>query len=292
MPSDRTRLILKTAAATLLAAALLAAAAGYIVFRAGWYNIGAISSHLQPVFEFLEQGMRESVSFHSRDVKVPNQLASAQRIAAGGPIFHANCAHCHGAPGFAPSDHGQAMQPVPGPLVAAAETWTPAELYWITRHGIKMSGMPAWEFHLDEDEIWAVVAFMQRLPQLTPAAYREVVGIPAAPVAPVLAVSAAVPLGAGPVLQADVARGRIALSQYACQACHIVPGVTGPKVYVGPSLDGLARRKFIAGAMPNTPENLVRWILDPQAIDPHNVMPVMGVTERDARDMAAYLLSL
>ncbi|HEY0489971.1 MAG TPA: c-type cytochrome [Telluria sp.] len=283
MPSNRTRLILKTAAATLIGAAVLGAAAGFVVFKAGWYNIGATALHTQPVHDVLEQGMRESVEYRSRDIAVPAALTSTQRISAGAAVYHGKCAQCHGAPGFAQSDHGQAMQPVPGPLVDAARRWTPAELYWITRHGIKMSGMPAWEFHLSDDDLWAVVAFMQHLPTLTPAAYREITSRAAAP---------AIAQASAPPRQPDVARGRIALAQYACQSCHIIPGVTGPRVYVGRSLEDLAARKYIAGTLPNTRDNLVRWIRDPKGIDPHTPMPVLGVTERDARDMTAYLLTL
>jgi cytochrome c len=90
----------------------------------------------------------------------------------------------------------------------------------------------------------------------------------------------------------DAERGRIALTQYACHACHMIPGITGSEVYVGPSLQGLATRPTIAGDIPNTPENLVRWIRDPQAIDAQTAMPDMGVSERDARDMTAYLARL
>lgn len=282
MPSNRTRLMLKTAAATLFVAGALAAAGGYIVFKAGWYNIGATALHTQPVHDVLEQGMRESVEYRARGIQVPQALVAPQRIAAGALVYHAKCAQCHGAPGFAQADHGQAMQPVPGPLVDAARRWKPAELYWITRHGIKMSGMPAWEFHLADQELWDVVAFMQQLPTLTPAAYREITAASGARVDA---------NDAGPSLPPDRERGRIALAQYACQSCHIIPGVTGPRVFVGRSLDGLAGQKFIAGTLPNTQANLVRWIRDPKAIDPHTPMPVLGVTERDAHDMAAYLLT-
>lgn len=89
----------------------------------------------------------------------------------------------------------------------------------------------------------------------------------------------------------DPERGKLALSQYACQACHIIPGVTGSRSYVGRPLDDLAKRRFIAGSLPNDQANLVRWIRDPQSIDPQTAMPNMGVSERDARDMSAYLLS-
>ena len=92
--------------------------------------------------------------------------------------------------------------------------------------------------------------------------------------------------------QGVAARGRIALTQYACHACHIIPGVTGSRVYVGRPLDGLAKRKYVAGSLPNTQANLVRWIRAPQSVDPLTAMPDMEVTERDALDISAYLLTL
>lgn len=93
-------------------------------------------------------------------------------------------------------------------------------------------------------------------------------------------------------LSGDPARGRIALTQYACHACHRIPGITGSDVYVGPPLAELAKRSTIAGDIPNTPENLLAWIRHPQALDPATAMPDMGVREQDARDMVAYLSTL
>ena len=93
-------------------------------------------------------------------------------------------------------------------------------------------------------------------------------------------------------VRGDPLRGKIAVTQYACQSCHMIPGVPGSKVYVGRPLGDLAKRKVLVGTLENDQANLVRWIVDPQAIDPHTAMPDMGVTERDARDISAYLLSL
>jgi cytochrome c2 len=90
----------------------------------------------------------------------------------------------------------------------------------------------------------------------------------------------------------DPRRGKHALAQYACHACHTIPGVTGSKVHIGPPLAGIASRTLIAGKLPNTPDNMVRWIRTPQLFDPRTAMPAMGVTERDARDIAAYLRKL
>ena len=93
-------------------------------------------------------------------------------------------------------------------------------------------------------------------------------------------------------VQGDPARGRLALAQHACRACHMIPGVTGSEVYVGRTLDDLGDRQYIGGRLPNTQANLVRWIRAPQTIDPGTAMPAMGVSERDALDMSAYLLTL
>jgi cytochrome c2 len=93
-------------------------------------------------------------------------------------------------------------------------------------------------------------------------------------------------------MQGNPERGRLALTQYACHACHMIPGVTGSEVFVGPPLKGIAGRKYIAGRLPNTPANLVRWIRDPRQLDPLTAMPTLGVTEADANDMTAYLLTM
>ena len=262
--------------------AVLAPAAGLAVAYSGIYNISATSPHLQPVFSLLEIALRHSVRLRARDIKPP-ALDPPERILRGAALYRDKCVQCHGAPGVAQDDIGKSMQPLPGPLVDALQRWRPREIYWITRHGIKMSGMPAWEFHLSDGDLWSVVAFMQHLPTLTPGAYRDITTRGAVPT---------VSPAAAPPRQPDAARGRIALAQYACQSCHIIPGVTGPRVYVGRALDDLAARKYIAGTLPTTRDNLVRWIRDPKGIDPHTPMPVLGVTERDARDMTAYLLTL
>lgn len=94
-----------------------------------------------------------------------------------------------------------------------------------------------------------------------------------------------------PGIVGDPVRGKIAAAQYACHSCHVVPGVPGSDVRVGRPLDELANQRYLAGKLPNNQANLVRWIRDPQSIDPDNAMPNMGVNERDALDISAYLLS-
>ncbi len=285
MASNRTRMMLKTAAGTLFGAAVAGALGGWLVLESGWYHIGSTNQHWQAVHTVLEHGMRKSVQFHARDVKPP-ALDVPGLAARGAVVYRDNCVQCHGAPGVAQQDFGKAMQPVPGPLVDATQRWRPGELYWITRNGIKMSGMPAWEFHLPEADLWAVVAFMQTMPALSAPGYAALTD--AAPAV----VVATRETGTGAKLAGDPERGRIALTQYACNACHMIPGVTGSTVYVGRPLKDLAARKFIAGSLPNTQDNLMRWIQHPQSVDPQTAMPMQGVSTRDARDISAYLLTL
>lgn len=90
----------------------------------------------------------------------------------------------------------------------------------------------------------------------------------------------------------DADAGRRALVRFGCGSCHTIPGVRGADAMVGPPLNSWSRRSFIAGRLPNTPENLVHWIVTPQTVEPGTAMPDLGVSEREARDMAAYLYKL
>ena len=90
----------------------------------------------------------------------------------------------------------------------------------------------------------------------------------------------------------DARQGRLALRAYGCTSCHAVPGVRGARARVGPPLTGWAGRRYVAGQAPNEPEALMRFIRDPQSVAPGSAMPDVGVTEADARHIAAYLYTL
>lgn len=93
-------------------------------------------------------------------------------------------------------------------------------------------------------------------------------------------------------LGGDPENGRLLLRQFGCIGCHRIPGVAGPSGNVGPPLENIGNRVYLAGVLPNTPENMVRWIRDPLEYEPDTAMPDLGVTEAHARDMVAYLQSL
>jgi cytochrome c len=90
----------------------------------------------------------------------------------------------------------------------------------------------------------------------------------------------------------DPDRGVEMIGRYGCAACHTIPGIRGANAVVGPPLTRIASRSYLAGEIQNTPGNMVRWIQHPREIERGTAMPEMGVTESDARDIAAYLYTL
>lgn len=89
----------------------------------------------------------------------------------------------------------------------------------------------------------------------------------------------------------EAGRGKAVIERYGCPACHTIPGIPAYGANVGPPLGQLASRVYLAGVLSNLPDNLVRWLQDPPAVAPRTVMPKLGVSEAEARDMAAYLYS-
>ena len=120
-------------------------------------------------------------------------------------------------------------------------------------------------------------------------------------VAPVILLSLVAAAGCGTasghspdrvVERGDAGRGRDAIVAYGCGSCHMIPGIRDANGLVGPPLDHWAERRIIAGEVPNDPDRLITWLTVPQSIEPGTAMPNMGVTDGQARDMAAYLYTL
>lgn len=278
--------VMLTLAAVLTGAAVTAV----VVVAGGLYDVGATTQHTQPVYSLLETTMKRSVRQRAADI-VPPPLSQPGLIARGAACYRDHCVQCHGGPGVAPGPVGMSMQPLPGPLLDASRRWHEREIYWITRHGIRMSGMPAWGMRLSEQELWAVVGFIARMPSLSPAEYgAQMAAVQHAQCTPAGRGLADAPAALSSRPPDEGAE--LALRQYACVACHTIPGLTGSDTRVGPPLQGLARRTLIAGRLPNTPDNLVRWIRSPQQFKPGTAMPDLGVTPEHAQLMADYLSAL
>jgi hypothetical protein len=153
-------------------AALVAVLLGAVsVIGLGAYNVAASSPHDALSYWITSTTMVHSVRRHARGIVTPPTLTQGQAIGLGFALYERHCVACHGAPGVAQAPWVDGLTPRPPYLLDATRQWTPSELYWIVRHGIKMTAMPAWEFKLTEDETWRLVAFLEALPRLNRDAY-------------------------------------------------------------------------------------------------------------------------
>ncbi len=146
------------------------AAAALVFIYAGLYNVAADDAHTAPVYALLEIVRDRSIAVRSRDIQVP-VLEAPGMIATGARHYDAMCAECHRAPGQRESELRRGLYPQPPDLTRHVHA-NVAEKFWIIKHGIKLSGMPAWGQTHDDAGIWALVAFLGKLPELTPAQYQ------------------------------------------------------------------------------------------------------------------------
>ncbi len=157
---------------TILAALVILAAAAGVYIYSGVYDIGADHHHTRPVAAVLQVLRTRSIEAHSGDIKVPN-LDDPQLILKGAGQYAAMCTDCHLAPGNADSEIRPGLYPQPPNL--SRQRLDPRDEFWAIKHGIKMSAMPAWGFSHDDATIWSMVAFLQKLPGMTPAQYQDIV---------------------------------------------------------------------------------------------------------------------
>ena len=160
-------IVLATVAGTLLIGGLALVALIY----SGEYNVAASKPHYRLVEWALATTMERSVRDHAAEVEVP-PLSDSALLRTGFDHFEAMCVTCHGAPGVERSEIGKGLTPEPPELSREIAEWSPAELYWIVKHGIKMTGMPAFGATHDDRALWGIVAFLLRLPEISPEEYR------------------------------------------------------------------------------------------------------------------------
>ena len=150
---------------------VLALGAGVFVYS-GIYNIGADDHHTRPVFTVLQTLRDRSIRVRSADITVPN-LDDPQLILKGAGQYAAMCTECHLKPGMKDSEIRPGLYPQPPNL--SQVHLDPKVAFWAIKHGIKMSAMPAWGGSHDDSTIWSMVAFLQKLPDMTPAQYKDIV---------------------------------------------------------------------------------------------------------------------
>ena len=162
---------LKAVLLTLLAALTVVMAIALLFTYSGAYNVGGLSSPGGIVDWWAGITMEHSVLSHASGIGVPG-LEDSSLIRIGFDHYREMCVACHGSPAGGMSEAGMGLNPKPPELSEAAQDWTPAELYWIVKNGVKMTGMPAFAPTHNERELWAIVAFLQKLKAMTPEQYR------------------------------------------------------------------------------------------------------------------------
>ncbi|GAB3684439.1 c-type cytochrome [Salinisphaera aquimarina] len=160
----------KTVLATLVVSGLVIGLAAAGVVYSGAYNVGANAKHWPITHWVLTAAVHHSVEQHAADIKAP-ELGSEQQLLAGAANFDAMCSGCHEPPGAKPSVAAQGMYPRPPNLAHAGKEMSPGEIYWVIKNGIKASGMPAWGASHGDEEMWAMTAFIQQLPDMSKTDY-------------------------------------------------------------------------------------------------------------------------
>jgi mono/diheme cytochrome c family protein len=159
-------------ALVVFAVVLILAALGFIY--SGLYNVAASDPHAGVVEWALEKTQERSVHRASEGIEAP-PLDDPGKVRTGLIHYHEMCVTCHGAPGVQMSEIGMGLNPVPPELAAEAAEEEPGEMFWVIKNGIKMTGMPAFGVTHDDDAIWAIVAFLNQLPRLSPDEYQALV---------------------------------------------------------------------------------------------------------------------
>lgn len=217
----------------LIAAAL--AVGGFLVAASGIVPIKASSGHWRITEWILRFGMSRSTATHSLGTKVPN-LDDPAMVLRGAGHFETGCRSCHGAPGRPQPRIAQAMTPKAPELAERIRESNPRKLFQVVKHGIKFTGMPAWPSQRRDDEVWAMVAFLVKYPELDDEGYRQLVH---GEISPVPAMQTMAPPDIGPTPPREVAQ--------TCARCHGVDG-NGRGGEAFPRLAG-QRREYLENAL-------------------------------------------
>lgn len=162
----------KVAALTAGAIAALTTVGTVIFIYSGTFNVAATDPHSAPAYWMMEKTRARSIQVHAAGIAPPEGIDSQDKIVAAAGHFAAHCAICHGGPGIDRDEFAKGMYPLPPDLTKVSQRYTAAELFWILKNGIKMSGMPSMADDGDQ-MLWSTVAFLQRLPTMSPDDYNE-----------------------------------------------------------------------------------------------------------------------
>lgn len=143
---------------------------GLLIVYSGWYNVSAANKPSGFERWLFGTTSDNSVEMHSKDIKVPD-LKSSEKIKEGFAHYHSMCQGCHGAPGKEKTELSEGLNPPAPDLAESAQDMPPQQLFWVTKNGIKMTGMPAWGKTHSDEKLWSIVAFIEQLPGMTGVEY-------------------------------------------------------------------------------------------------------------------------
>ena len=155
-----------------LVIAILIAAAAFIFF--GVYNIAADAPHTRVVYSLIDSLRDRSIAIRARGISPPSDLDTPARISVGAGLYAEMCSGCHLGPGVEKSELSQGLYPQ-APELAKMRGHDPAEAFWIIKHGVKLSAMPAWGKTHPDPLIWDMVAFVRKLPGMSPEEYKRII---------------------------------------------------------------------------------------------------------------------
>jgi mono/diheme cytochrome c family protein len=159
-------------AAGFLTAFLVIAIAALVLVFSGAYNVAATEPHTAFVRWLFSTTMHRSVEVRGTDIRAPQNFTEDQ-FKKGFSEFNEMCVACHGAPGKEANEIGKGINPEAPKLADSARHWDSAHLFWIIKNGIKMTAMPAFSPTHSDEEIWTIVAFVRRIPELSPKQYQQ-----------------------------------------------------------------------------------------------------------------------
>jgi len=161
-------------AALIGSAILTVIGAASLVVYMGAYDIAADSPHSQAVFWFMTTIRERSVAAGAKGIVAPPNLTDPKRIASGTAQYEEMCSGCHLAPGMKKTEISQGLYPR-APELRRGSSLSPAEEFWVVKHGLKMTGMPAWGVTHNDEILWDIVAFLRKMPALTADQYQALV---------------------------------------------------------------------------------------------------------------------
>lgn len=157
---------------TILIAAVTGLLIGLLVIWFGLYNVAANDKHLSSTESFLEMVRERSISVRAADINIPD-LTDDAMIKEGAVHYAEMCTGCHLAPGIEQSELHSGLYPQPPVFSKHEHEGNPAEQFWVIKNGLKMTGMPAWSPAHTDEQIWGMVAFLQKIKSLTSEQYQE-----------------------------------------------------------------------------------------------------------------------